>query len=105
LENHPQAREYFAQRTWGRIYIPAHSRSYIAFEGVDGPPSLAWLHSGFIEYREDDGSIGVVPLPTTRVGGMRGGGRSRPRDDDVLEVCTVCNYVIPDAGQCVNCAD
>ncbi|WP_062135192.1 hypothetical protein [Demequina aestuarii] len=103
VENHRLARETLATFEHGRIYMPVKSRQYVAFEGREGPPALAWLHSGYVELRTAPGTYSHVPLPTNSIGGGSGGGTRRNRADEQREPCPTCYTELPATGMCGTC--
>lgn len=103
LENHNLARTTLAGFDYGRIYMPAKSRAYLAFEGAGGPPAIAWLHSGFIEVRTAPGKYETTVLPTNSVRMGGGGGTRQERADAQLAPCPSCYITLPATGVCGAC--
>lgn len=102
VENRERVREFAMRRDFEKFYITP-SRTYVALieRGAERPS--AWVHVGFVTYRDEDGSMQEIRLPYNRV---RDGGssRQRRREDSAAVPCpNGCGFLLPASGICDYC--
>ncbi|WP_062460862.1 hypothetical protein [Demequina soli] len=103
VENHALVRETVAGLEYGRIYVPTKSRPYIALEGSDGAPVVAYVNSGTVDIHRPEGGYDRVELPTNRLGAASGGGAKRHPADLQRDACPACFTELPASGLCGTC--
>ncbi|MEV7632924.1 hypothetical protein AB0N64_11000 [Microbacterium sp. NPDC089318] len=103
VENMARVHEFVVQHDFVEFYIPG-SRTYIAMIARGDTRPSAWIHVGYIWYREADGTQGGIALPYNRLRDS-GGGRRRRRDDSERMTCPTpgCGMLLPVSGVCDYC--
>lgn len=102
VENRSCVREFAMDRNFEMFYITP-SRTYLALIARGDERPSAWVHIGFISYRNDDGTFDEIRLPYNRVRDG-GGSKRRVREDSERPLCpNGCGFLLPASGVCDVC--
>lgn len=104
VENVSAAREFVAGRDFETFYLPP-SRTYIAMIPRGGERPTAWIHKGYVWFRNDDGTHDGIAFPYNK---LRDGGRNsrqRRREEAEKRICPTpgCGRVLSASGTCDYC--
>lgn len=102
VENIPRAREFVMGRDFDRFYITP-SRTYIALIERDEARPSAWVHVGYISYRDENGDYPTIPLPYNRIRDGGGSWQRRCADADPVPCPNGCGFLLPASGVCDYC--
>ena len=100
VENITKIREYVMARDFAEFYIPA-SRPYIAMIAPGDERPSAWVHRGYIWFRNEDGTQGGIALPYNKL--RDGGGSRMRRREESRRFCESCGMALPATGVCDYC--
>lgn len=103
VENLTPVRDFVMSRDFVSFFIPP-SKPYIAMVAKGDTRATAWVHVGYIWFRNADGTQEGIALPYNRLR-SGGGSRSRARIEAAEHECSTpgCGMQLPKSGICEYC--